>query len=450
MFDLEAQIRAWSDRLRGRGNFREEDVEELQGHLRDEIDDLTGRGLATDEAFLVAVKRLGNTDTVSQEFAKVNTESLWKQLMLEPADPERKAEGRREMWLVVVLSLVAGTLGKTPELFGIDFFSGQGIPFFRNMSLFVLPVLTFYFVWKRKLAGWRTWALFVPFAVAAVLINAYPSYEPYHNSILIGIHLPMALWLLVGLTYMGGKWSDAARRMDFVRFSGEAFIYSTLLMCGGFVLIGIIVSVFASLGIQAIPFTWRWVGVYGGAATLIVASYLVEAKRSIVENLAPVLAKLFSPLFLGIMLVFLGVMVFLGKSPSAERDFLIAFDLLLALVLGLVLYVISARPQRSTPDAFDYLNLALIVTALVVDVVALWAVVQRLSLLGFSANKAAALGENIVLLVNLSALAVLYVRFFMGKTDFARLERWQVAYLPVYSAWAAVVVVAFPPVFGFR
>jgi len=42
------------------------------------------------------------------------------------------------------------------------------------------------------------------------------------------------------------------------------------------------------------------------------------------------------------------------------------------------------------------------------------------------------------------------VRFLQQHKPFAALERWQVAYLPVYSLWGAVVVVLFPPVFGYR
>jgi hypothetical protein len=30
------------------------------------------------------------------------------------------------------------------------------------------------------------------------------------------------------------------------------------------------------------------------------------------------------------------------------------------------------------------------------------------------------------------------------------LERWQTHYLPVYAAWAGLVAVVFPPLFGFR
>jgi hypothetical protein len=46
-------------------------------------------------------------------------------------------------------------------------------------------------------------------------------------------------------------------------------------------------------------------------------------------------------------------------------------------------------------------------------------------------------------------LAVVYARFLTGHASFAALERWQTAYLPIYSAWAAFVVIAFPPLFSF-
>jgi hypothetical protein len=61
-----------------------------------------------------------------------------------------------------------------------------------------------------------------------------------------------------------------------------------------------------------------------------------------------------------------------------------------------------------------------------------------------------AASENLILLVNLAGSAWLYARFLRGRGSFAVLERWQVAYLPVYSVWAAFVVVVFPPLFGYR
>ena len=87
---------------------------------------------------------------------------------------------------------------------------------------------------------------------------------------------------------------------------------------------------------------------------------------------------------------------------------------------------------------------------LLVDAVALWAIAGRISDYGFSPNKVAALGENIILLANLGWSAVLYARFLTGRAPFAKLERWQTAYVPVYALWAWTVVLVFPPLFGFR
>jgi hypothetical protein len=91
-----------------------------------------------------------------------------------------------------------------------------------------------------------------------------------------------------------------------------------------------------------------------------------------------------------------------------------------------------------------------VVSALVVDGVALAAIAARISEFGFTPNRVAALGENLILLVNLTWTARLYASFLRRKGSFAALEKWQIAYLPVYAAWAALVVLVFPPVFGYR
>ena len=129
---------------------------------------------------------------------------------------------------------------------------------------------------------------------------------------------------------------------------------------------------------------------------------------------------------------------------------LIGFDLLLAVVVALVLYAASARDPQAEPDFFDRLQLVLVVSALVVDGVALAAIASRISEFGFTPNRVAALGENIILLVNLAWTAWLYARFVRHRGSFVELERWQIAYLPVYFMWAALVVLLFPPIFGYR
>ena len=197
-------------------------------------------------------------------------------------------------------------------------------------------------------------------------------------------------------------------------------------------------------------FVAGWLIPCGAAGAVIIGSWLVEAKQSVIENMAPVLTRLFTPLFTALLLVFLGTMAWTGSPINVKREVLIGFDLLLVVVVGLVVYAASARDPQAPPDFFDGLQLLLVASALVVDGVALAAIAARISEFGFTPNRVAALGENLILLVNLAWTAWLYARFMRHRGSFAALERWQITYLPVYAVWAALVVVMFPPLFGYR
>jgi hypothetical protein len=236
--------------------------------------------------------------------------------------------------------------------------------------------------------------------------------------------------------------------MDFVRFSGELLIYYALIALGGGVLLGLTAGMFGAIKIDFEPVFEEWLpcAILGA---VIVASWLVEAKQSVIENMAPVLTRIFTPLFAIALIAFLGTMIGTGRGIDIEREALIVFDLVLVLVLGLLLYSISARDPQAPPGSFDQLLVLLLVSALIADAFALAAIGARISEFGFTPNRVAAFGENVVLLVNLGWSTVLYVRFLRRRGTFTSLERWQTAYLPAYSVWAAIVVVGFPPVFGF-
>lgn len=450
MFDLETQIHSWSDHLRAHGNLSDADIHELENHLRDEIEDLMAAGLNDDESFLISVKRLGNVDAISHEFAKVNTENLWRHLLVEPMDLQAKQRNRRDIALVVIFALLAGTLFKIPELFGLEFNDPTAERFYlNNLSFFILPFIAAFFLIKRK-AALKTWGTILGiFILAALIINVYPSFAPHHTDYLTSFHLPLFMWLVVGAAYLGREWRGSQGRMNFIRFTGEAFIYGVLVWLGVMVLFMFTLVIFQAIQIDVEKYFEDYLLFYGGCAAAMITVYLVEAKKSVVENFAPILAKIFSPLFLIIMAAFLVVMMITGNSPFMERDFLIGFDFMLALVLGLVLYVISARDIRQPANLFDYLNLALILTALVIDGVALSAILFRLSAFGITPNKLAALGENLALLGNLAGLAWLYIGYFKRKFDFTRLIKWQTDYLYVYFIWTAIVAFIFPIAFRF-
>lgn len=448
---LEEQIAQWRQYLRRRRAINGPDVEELEGHLRDQMAALTGAGLAGDEAFLVAVKPMGSLDELSREFAREHSERLWKQLVIAPAAAgEPGTSTSTEALIVLILAVAAGVAIKVPALFGLQLGGGDEPFYARNASLFVLPMLAAYFAWKRGLAVATCVWLALPFAAAAVFANVFPFEARSDTGALTALHLPIALWLVVGVAYVGGRWFAGGGRMDFVRFSGELFIYYALIALGGGVLTGFTMMMFNAIGINAEWLAQGWLIPCGAMGAVIVGSWLVEAKQSVIENMAPVLTRLFTPLFTVVLLVFLGTMVWTGSPIDVKREVLIAFDLLLVLVVALVLYTASARDPHAPPDFFDALQLLLVVTALVVNALALAAIAARISEFGFTPNRVAALGENLILLVNLTWSAWLYARFLGGRGSFAILEQWQIAYLPVYSVWAAFVVIVFPLVFGYR
>lgn len=447
--DLEEQIDQWRNYLRRRQAVRTVEIFELEDHLREQVSELRESGLATDEAFLVAVKRMGALDSLSREFAREHSDRLWKQLVVASDDGGRgSADSRREAIVAICLAIGAAVAIKLPTLFGLGLDNAEWF-YAHNIAFFVLPLLAGFFVWKRRLGRNTVRALVLGFLVAIAVANLQPVSHGGHTQLLMIIHLPIALWLLVGIAYAGERWSAVDGRMDFIRFSGELFIYFVLIALGGGVLTGFIAMIFESIGIDVEPYVGNWLVPCGAMGAVLIASWLVEAKQSVIENMAPVLTRLFTPLFAIVLLIFLGILTFTGRGISIEREMLIAFDLLLVVVLALLLYSISARDPLAPPSPFDVVSVVLVLSALLVDVVALWAIAARITEFGLTPNRVAALGLNVILLVNLVWSAMLYLRFLRGRGEFARLERWQTGYLPVYAGWAALVVVVFPPLFGF-
>ncbi len=449
---LEERIGEWRAYFRKRPAVSVADVEELEDHLRSQVEVLRAAGLDPDEAFLVAIKRVGSLDSISREFANEYSERLWKQLVVGAGAVPSSSTTHRETILAVGLGIAAGVALKIPELFGKGIAGpSSDMPFYaRNMFLLVLPFLAGFFAYKRGLprSGW--FGLAVPFIAAALIMNLMPFQADGKTLQLSAIHLPIALWLSVGFAYVGGRWRSHEQRMNFVRFSGEWFIYYALIALGGGALVLFTLFVFRAIGLNAEMLVQRWIVPCGAAGAVVIGAWLVDYKQSVIENMAPVLTMLFTPLFTILLLVFVTTMIWTGNAIDIGREVLIGFDLLLVLVQCLLLYAISARDSQAPPSRFDRLQLLLVISALAVDILALWAIAERISEFGFSPNKTAALGLNLLLLVSLSVSAVQYARFLARRSSFALLERWQTSYLPTYAVWAWIVVALFPVIFNYR
>ncbi len=446
--ELEAQIGQWRGYVRRHRAISSNDVDELEHHLRDQVTDLRESGLAQDEAFLVAVKRMGRLDEVSREFAREHSDRLWKQLVLTPgAEDGQRAAGRRELRVVLTLAFAAAVAIKIPALVSGGMDSDPSL-YLRNLSLFVLPFLAAYLAWKRGMRPRRAAAMLLPpFLVGGLLVNLYPFEPGGSTEALAWIGLPIALWFVVGVAYAGGEWRAHRPRMDFIRFTGEWAVYYTLLAIGGGILMGLTAAGFQAIGQDIETAISEWILPCGAMGAVLVAAWLVEAKQGVVENIAPVLTAVFTPLATLMLLAYLVAILGSGAADDVDRMLLILADLILVLVFGLLLYAISARDPLAPAGAFDRLQLLMVCSAIVVDALMLAAMLGRIAEFGTSPNKLAALGLNLILLTNLIWSARLSLAFLRGGSS-TRLERWQTAYLPVFAAWAAIVVVIFPPAFG--
>lgn len=440
---LESQITLWRTHLERRSTVDAADADELEDHLRGHIDALMDSGLSEDEAFLVAIKRLGDQDAIAHEFAQENSKRLWKQLVLGEG-PARAADARASGVAAVAFAVVAAALVQLARL--AEPAAGA---IAVNVSLLGLAPLIGYLLWRRSATPATIGATVAGFAAAALAANVYSLEEGSDALVTTALHVPVLTWLLVMLAYAGSRWRSVDARMDAIRFTGEWLIYLALLALGGGVLTGVIVGVSSAAGMDAEGFVFAWLVPSGAAGATVIAAWLVLSKQSVIENMAPVLARVFTPLFALTFVALVVVVLVSGDVAALDRDTLLICDAILVIAVGLILYSLTARPDDARAGWFERTQLALVAGALTLDAIALVNIVARIGDGGWTINRVVVLGLNLLLLVNLAVSAWLLTRLVQGRPGAAHaLERWQTALLPGYGVWALAVVVVLPPLLG--
>lgn len=124
------------------------DVDELVDHLRARIADLSAAGLADDEAFLVAVKRLGALDELSREFGREQGGRLWKQLVTCCGD---EPQGTDSGWLTALVLAVLAAVTLLVVLLVAGYPDELPAWVLRNAGLLVPPFVAGYFAIRRRL-----------------------------------------------------------------------------------------------------------------------------------------------------------------------------------------------------------------------------------------------------------------------------------------------------------
>jgi hypothetical protein len=452
------EMQLWLARLSERSDLSEEDRDELESHLHDSMDRLIDGGLNEDEALLIALRRLGNLDELVAAQVRKEADRIWKgsyRTSQTTTGEVGTGEGffhRNRDSLLIAGSFIAIALASLlPGMLGRGIIDGSPA-YFLNAGTLVLPIAGAFYVIRRWFRGTRPgWRLLAPFLMLLfpLLLNFYPFRMEGQTLLLSILHMPLGMWLAFSLLRDSSVYRDADARLDFIRFSGEVTVYSVLIGLAAMALsvLGLALFSFVELNIEEFLIGWVLPVIFPG--TLFAGIVLVERKRSLVENFAPILARIVSIPLLLILLTF--GLFFIPRSGSLEsaREILIAMDVLLLGVIVVVIYSISTRGDLAAGKTQDMVNLLLVLSAIVLDVFVLIAMVYRLAEYGMSANKLASLGSNILLLGNLSLLALYFISQLRSGLSAGKILSAQGWYFGLYAAWFYLVALGFPLIFRF-
>ena len=354
------------------------------------------------------------------------------------------------LWYTLGICFVVGALVRLPAIW-----LGEEWYYPRFAPLWIILGITGYFLIRRPDRTLLISGVSLTLA-AIVYVSLLPSYSAgnqvyYSDSIVMAlIHLPLALWGYLGLVFLGEAWRDEQSRVRFVRYSGELVILTSLVGLGGMVLSGVTVVLFQLIDLEIEDWYFSNVGVFCAAAVPIAASYLYDTVFNRRTAIAPVLARVFAPLFLVMVVIYLLVTFIEGENPFIDRDSLITFNGLLLLVLSISVFSLVERKGKSNVDLIDYINLALVGVTLLIDAIALSAILFRLASYGFTPNRVTVLGANVVVLVHLVRICATYMSLVRSKVGFTAMQRVVGSYLPVYAVWAAIVAFLLPVAFAFK
>jgi hypothetical protein len=354
---------------------------------------------------------------------------------------------KEDFLFVAILSLLAGFVAKIPDFFSVspDFF------YSRNLGFIVFPFLIAFFVRQQGLDIKKTIGLTVGLLSAVIYMNLLPDRPIDKLSdtlILVSIHMPLLLWMVLGYTFTGNSFNDSSRRLEYLRFNGDLIVMGTIILLAGVLLIVTTMGLFQLININIQQFYIDYVFPWGLASAPIVATYLVQSNPTLVNRVSPIIAKVFTPLVLVTLVVYLFAVLTSGQDPYNDRDFLLIFNGLLIGVMALILFSIAETNEYQTGRWGMMMLTALAVVTVLVNGVALSAIVYRIGEWGFTPNRTAVLGGNLLIGIHLVLVAWNLINVVRGAVDRERVEQVMTGYLPVYAAWLAIVVLLFPVIFG--
>lgn len=351
----------------------------------------------------------------------------------------------KELVFVLIAALIAGLVAKLPAVFGID----EEFFYPRNIGFIVFPMLTAYYAWKNGLSTGKMALLVLMTFTGIVFINSLPNVRESDTLILSCIHLLIFLWGILAFAYVGRIRGNEDQRLSFLKYNGDLLVISALICIAGGIMTAITLGLFSLIGLNIEEFYFEYIVVFALPAVPILGTYLIENNPQLVGKVSPVIARIFSPLVLLMLLIYLVAMVYSGKDPYNDREFLLIFNLLLIGVMAIIFFSIAgtAESGKNKPEILVLILLSIV--TIIVNGIALSAIVFRIFEWGFTPNRTAVLGANILILINLILVTAQLLKATSKKGNLNGVGDVIAKYIPVYVIWAIIVTFGFPLIFGF-
>ena len=377
--------------------------------------------------------------------AKENSESKVLQVWKARLEYTSKfvIEGFISPMAVFIIAIVFGLLIRVPEFFiDYEWYYPRFVPFMTMLSPSV------YFLYKNR--NTKVSITIAMFSLITILyVSLLPEINQSSSVAMALIHLPLTFLSLLAFSFLQEDWHQEIKRVAFIKYCGEIFILTVLILLGGGVFSALVVGLFEMQDLSIEDLYMQNIGILGVSSAPLVATYLYDSVLKRETFITTLLAKIFAPLFTFFVFSYLSVMVFMGNTPFLNRDFLIVFNGLLIVVLAIVIFSIVNRTRDGSIIFSDYINISLIFITLVINFLALSAIIFRLFEFGLSPNRFTVLGVNFLVFTHLSIMALAYIKVVNNKADILYLKSKVVQYLPIYAVWFAFISFFMPLFFSF-
>jgi hypothetical protein len=408
---------------------------------------------------LEKLERLYRTDkkVFEREFIKIYPDltdnklaEYWKIRL----DCDRPAEAKVKITssdLIVLMIACAITcfLIKLPAILNInlkDFFfyeKNAGLIVLMGLSLYVM--LTRQFIQRQHLIVTIT-----AFLLPAIYINMLPSDRGSDSINLAYIHLPLLMWCIYGLIYINFDTKDKSLRIDYIKYNGDLAILMAVILIAGGIFTGVTLGLFKAIDINIEKFFMNYIGMWGAVSVPIIETYIIGRFPLITSKIAPVIANIFSPFVLITAVIYLISIVLTGKDPYNDRDFLLVFNLMILGVMAIIIFSVSETSLYNKQKFSEMTLFCLSVVTLLIDLIALSAILYRVGEYGFTPNRTAVLGSNLLIFGNLVMIMIDLFKVNFKHSEIKQVEMTISKYLPVYIIWTIIVFFGFPMIFGMK